>query len=93
MTQPTTPNAPRPAAAGPGISLTGGKGRASQVLCGVLMIAAINNAVVLLNLSAAYQQLMTAAVLIAAVLLQRTTLQVTIQRLSRGTAGYPGGPS
>lgn len=54
-----------------GIPLAGGQGRASQVLCGVLIIAMMNNAVVLLNLQAAYQQLMIAAVIVGAVLLQK----------------------
>ena len=54
-----------------GIPLAGGRGRASQVLCGVLIIAMMNNAVVLLNFPAAYQRLMIAAVIVGSVLLQR----------------------
>ncbi len=53
-----------------GIPLAGGRGRASQVLCGVLIIAMMNNAVVLANFPAAYQRLMIAAVIVGAVLLQ-----------------------
>ena len=51
--------------------LAGGQGRASQVVCGVLVIAMMNNAVVLLNLPVAFQQLMIATVIIGAVLLQK----------------------
>lgn len=53
-----------------GIPLAGGEGRAFQVACGVLIVAMLNNAVVLLNFPAAYQQLMIAAVILAAALLQ-----------------------
>jgi ribose/xylose/arabinose/galactoside ABC-type transport system permease subunit len=53
-----------------GIPLAGGQGRASQVLCGVLIIAMMNNAVVLLNFPVAYQQLMIAVVIVGAVLVQ-----------------------
>jgi ribose/xylose/arabinose/galactoside ABC-type transport system permease subunit len=53
-----------------GLSLSGGTGRTGQVVCGVLILAAVNNAVVLSNLPAAYQQILTAAILIGAVLLQ-----------------------
>jgi len=54
-----------------GIPLAGGQGRASQVVCGVLVIAMMNNAVVLLNLPVAYQRLMIAVVIVGAVLLQK----------------------
>jgi len=54
-----------------GIPLAGGQGRAYQVVCGVLVIAMMNNAVVLLNLPVAGQHLMIAAVIIGAVLLQK----------------------
>lgn len=54
-----------------GIRLTGGQGRAADIVCGVLVIAMMNNAVVLLNLPVAYQQIMIAAVILCAVLLQR----------------------
>lgn len=54
-----------------GIPLAGGQGRAVQTLCGVLVIAMLNNAVVLLNLPVAYQQLMIAAVILGAVILQQ----------------------
>jgi ribose/xylose/arabinose/galactoside ABC-type transport system permease subunit len=54
-----------------GIPLAGGRGRASQVLCGVVIIAMMNNAVVLLNFPVAYQRLMIAAVIVGSVLLQR----------------------
>jgi len=54
-----------------GIPLAGGQGRAYQVVCGVLVIAMMNNAVVLLNLPIAGQQLMIAAVIVGAVLLQK----------------------
>jgi len=54
-----------------GIPLAGGQGRASQVVYGVLIIAMMNNAVVLLNFPVAYQRLMIAAVIIGSVLLQK----------------------
>jgi len=53
-----------------GIPLAGGEGRAYQVACGVLVIAMMNNAVVLLNFPIAAQQLILAAVIVGAVLLQ-----------------------
>ena len=53
-----------------GLSLAGGQARTSQVVSGVLILAALNNAVVLLNFPTASQQLLTAAILIAAVLVQ-----------------------
>ncbi len=56
-----------------GIPLAGGQGRASQVLCGVLIIAMMNNAVVLLNFPVAYQQLMIGAVILGSVLLQKSS--------------------
>lgn len=56
-----------------GIPLAGGQGRASQVVCGVLIITMMNNAVVLLNYPVAYQQLMIGGVIIGAVALQRMT--------------------
>lgn len=55
-----------------GIPLAGGQGRASQVACGVLIVAMMNNAVVLLNFPVAYQHLMIAVVIIGSVLLQRS---------------------
>ena len=54
-----------------GIPLAGGQGRASQVVYGVLIIAMMNNAVVLLNFPVAYQRLMIAAIIVGAVLLQK----------------------
>ncbi|MDB5512978.1 MAG: Sugar transporter permease [Enterovirga sp.] len=60
-----------------GIPLAGGQGRAANVLFGVAVIAMLNNAVVLLNLPVAYQQIAIAVVILAAVLLQRD--------------GWPGG--
>jgi ribose/xylose/arabinose/galactoside ABC-type transport system permease subunit len=54
-----------------GIPLAGGRGRAYQVVCGVLVIAMMNNAVVLLNLPIAGQYLMIAVIIIGAVLLQQ----------------------
>lgn len=61
-----------------GIPLAGGQGRASQVACGVLIVAMMNNAVVLLNFPVAYQQLMLAVVILAAVLLQRDWASVRL---------------
>lgn len=54
-----------------GIPLAGGQGRASQVVCGVLVLTMLNNAVVLFNFPAAYQQLMTAIVIVGSVAIQR----------------------
>lgn len=53
-----------------GIPLAGGQGRVSQVVCGVLVLAMLNNVIVLLNLPVAWQQIMMAAVIVGAVLLQ-----------------------
>jgi ribose/xylose/arabinose/galactoside ABC-type transport system permease subunit len=63
-----------------GIPLAGGQGRASQVLCGVLIIAMMNNAVVLLNFPVAYQQLMIAVVIVCAVLVQNLSAVAGIFR-------------
>jgi ribose/xylose/arabinose/galactoside ABC-type transport system permease subunit len=52
-----------------GIPLAGGQGRTAQVVCGVLIIAMMQNAVILLNLPNAYQQSVTAIVIIGAVLI------------------------
>jgi ribose/xylose/arabinose/galactoside ABC-type transport system permease subunit len=52
-----------------GIPLAGGQGRTMQVVCGVLIIAMMQNAVILLNLPTAYQQSVTAIVIIGAVLI------------------------
>jgi ribose/xylose/arabinose/galactoside ABC-type transport system permease subunit len=54
-----------------GISLAGGKARAAEVACGVLILAMMNNAVVLLNLPAAAQLILLAAAILGAVLAQR----------------------
>jgi ribose/xylose/arabinose/galactoside ABC-type transport system permease subunit len=71
-----------------GIPLSGGQGRASQVVCGVLIIAMMNNAVVLLNLPVAYQQLMMAGVILGAVVLQKMSgpILMTWQLLARRRA-------
>lgn len=53
-----------------GIALTGGRATALQVLLGVLMLAVLNNVLVLLNLPAALQQLAMGVVIAAAVVLQ-----------------------
>jgi ribose/xylose/arabinose/galactoside ABC-type transport system permease subunit len=65
-----------------GIPLAGGQGRAYQVACGVFVIAMMNNAVVLLNLPHAGQELVIALVIIGAVLLQQGT-RATLRRLPR----------
>ncbi|TVT84323.1 ABC transporter permease [Pseudomonas sp. H3(2019)] len=52
-----------------GIPLNGGRGSAVQVVCGALIIAMLNNAVVLLNLTSAWQQLLMALVIAVAVVL------------------------
>lgn len=72
-----------------GIPLAGGRGRPSQVVCGVLIVAMMNNAVVLLNLPVAYQQLTMAAVIVGAVLLQSMPgllLRLVPDRLVAGPA-------
>nr|HMN85617.1 L-arabinose ABC transporter permease AraH [Bauldia sp.] len=66
-----------------GIPLAGGQGRASQVVCGVVIVAMMNNAVVLLNLPVAWQRLMIAVVIVGAVLLQ----QVASGRVRFGRRG------
>lgn len=70
-----------------GIPLTGGRGSAVQVVAGVLIIAMLNNAVVLLNYSAAVQQLLIALVIIGSVLAQRLAkgVAVDLQILFRGS--------
>jgi ribose/xylose/arabinose/galactoside ABC-type transport system permease subunit len=54
-----------------GLPLSGGRGRVIQVACGVLIVAMLNNAVVLLNLPVAYQLIVMGGLVLAAVLLQR----------------------
>lgn len=70
-----------------GIPLAGGEGRAYQVACGVLVIAMMNNAVVLLNFPIAAQQLTLAAVIVGAVLLQNAGAigPALLRALGRGT--------
>jgi ribose transport system permease protein len=53
-----------------GISLAGGRGSALQVVVGVLIIAIVNNAIVLLNLPASVQLATLGVVMVVAVLLQ-----------------------
>jgi ribose/xylose/arabinose/galactoside ABC-type transport system permease subunit len=60
-----------------GIPLSGGKGTVLQVLAGVLIIAMLNNIVVLLNLSSALQQLVIAGVMIVAVLAQHDQINLS----------------
>lgn len=50
-----------------GIPLSGGQGRTSQVVCGVLMLAMVQNAVILLNFPTAYQQGLTAVLILGSV--------------------------
>lgn len=54
-----------------GIPLAGGRGRASQVVCGVAIVAVMNNLVVLLNLPVADQQILMAGIILGAMLLDR----------------------
>ncbi|MDQ0391414.1 ABC transporter permease [Labrys monachus] len=54
-----------------GLPLTGGRGRVSQVVCGVLLVAMLDNAVVLLNLPAADQLIVMGLLVVGAVALQR----------------------
>jgi ribose/xylose/arabinose/galactoside ABC-type transport system permease subunit len=53
-----------------GLPLTGGAGRPIQVLAGVLILTATQNAVVLLNLSSAAQLIVVGALMVGAVALQ-----------------------
>lgn len=55
-----------------GLSLAGGRGSTLQVLVGVLIIAMLNNSIVLLNLPTAFQLAVLGFVIIAAVVLQTT---------------------
>lgn len=54
-----------------GLPLTGGAGRPIQIVAGVLILSATENAVVLLNLSSAAQLMLVAALMVAAVTLQQ----------------------
>jgi ribose/xylose/arabinose/galactoside ABC-type transport system permease subunit len=53
-----------------GVPLTGGAGRPTQIVAGVLILAATENAVVLLNLSSAAQLILVGALMVGAVALQ-----------------------
>jgi ribose/xylose/arabinose/galactoside ABC-type transport system permease subunit len=53
-----------------GLPLTGGAGRPIQIVAGVLILSATENAVVLLNLSSAAQLLLVGALMVGAVALQ-----------------------
>ena len=71
-----------------GIPLAGGQGRASQVACGVFVIAMMNNAVVLTNLPVAWQYVLIATVIVGAVLLQRAGPVLTdFLAIVRGRSG------
>lgn len=69
-----------------GIPLTGGRGSVVQVLAGVAIIAMLNNAVVLLNYPAAFQQLLIALVIVLSVLMQKAarTFPFDMQILFQG---------
>jgi len=54
-----------------GLPLGGGRGNVLQVACGVLIVAMLNNIVVLLNLPTAYQLILLGTLVVTAVLLQR----------------------
>lgn len=54
-----------------GLPLTGGAGRPVQILAGVLILSATENAVVLLNLSSAAQLTVVGALMVGAVALQK----------------------
>jgi ribose/xylose/arabinose/galactoside ABC-type transport system permease subunit len=66
-----------------GISLAGGRGSVLQVVTGVLIVAMLNNVVVLLNLPAAVQQIVMAGVIVGAVALQLPALRERLWRLPR----------
>lgn len=77
-----------------GISLSGGRGSAIQVLLGVLIIAIINNAIVLLNLPAAAQLATLGIVLVVAAVSNSTDHVKLFQRLrfSRRAVDGPAAP-
>ncbi|WP_186417337.1 ABC transporter permease [Bosea sp. CS1GBMeth4] len=54
-----------------GLPLGGGRGNVPMVACGVLIVAMLNNIVVLLNLPTAYQLILLGTLVLTAVLLQR----------------------
>ncbi len=54
-----------------GIPFSGGEARVSQVLAGSLVIAAIHNAIILLNLQPAYQLVATALAILLAVMVHK----------------------
>lgn len=54
-----------------GIPLSGGRGRISQVVFGVLLLSLLKNAVILLNFDSSWQLVLTGVVIIGAVLAQR----------------------
>jgi ribose/xylose/arabinose/galactoside ABC-type transport system permease subunit len=54
-----------------GLPLSGGRGRVSQIVCGVLIVSMLNNAIVLLNLPSAYQLIFIGLLIVVAVSLQR----------------------
>ncbi|MFA6964988.1 ABC transporter permease [Bosea sp. (in: a-proteobacteria)] len=54
-----------------GLPLSGGRGNVLQVACGVLIVAMLNNVVVLLNFTVAYQLILLGLLVLVAVLLQR----------------------
>jgi ribose transport system permease protein len=53
-----------------GLPLTGGAGRPTQIVAGVLIVAAVENAVVLLNLSSSMQLILVGALMVGSVTLQ-----------------------
>jgi ribose transport system permease protein len=53
-----------------GLPLTGGAGRPTQIIAGVLIVAAVENAVVLLNLSSSMQLILVGALMVGSVTLQ-----------------------
>lgn len=69
-----------------GLPLSGGTGTASQVLVGVLVVAVVNNAVVLLNLAPAVQLMVIGVLTVLAVVLQQVDWQRARPRLRAGTA-------
>ncbi|MBB3773664.1 ribose/xylose/arabinose/galactoside ABC-type transport system permease subunit [Angulomicrobium tetraedrale] len=66
-----------------GLPLSGGRGRVSQVVFGVLTVAMLNNAVVLINLPVAWQLVLLGLAVLAAVGLQKDW--AVLARLARRT--------
>lgn len=78
-----------------GIPLSGGRGRISQVIFGVLLLSLLKNAVILLNLDSSWQLVLTGCVIIGSVLSQHRQISLTsiaIRWQHHGTAANNAPP-